>query len=257
MTTPFPGMDPYLEQRGLWREVHTQLIVDMARALSPQIRPRYRVAIEQRSYMTVVGVSDRIAIPHIAVLAEPQAAYTTAAPAIGSFVFAELPMPERIVERYLEVRLIDTGEVITAIEVLSPTNKTTREGRAAYSEKRMNILAGWTNLVEIDLLRIGKPFEIRAAQTSSAYRIVVSRTWQRPRADLFAFGVRDAIPTIPVPLQCNDAEPLLELNAIVHALYESLSYDLLIDYGRPPDPPLSAEDAAWADALLRAQRLRV
>ncbi len=48
----------------------------------------------------------------------------------------------------------------------------------------------------------------------------------------------------------------IELNAVVHALYESLNYDLLIDYRRPPDPSLSDEDAAWADALLRAQGLR-
>ena len=35
MSTPFPGMDPYLERAGMWEEVHTRLIVAMADALGP------------------------------------------------------------------------------------------------------------------------------------------------------------------------------------------------------------------------------
>ena len=30
MSTPFPGMDPYLERRGLWEGVHTRLLVALA-----------------------------------------------------------------------------------------------------------------------------------------------------------------------------------------------------------------------------------
>lgn len=257
MSTPFPGVDPYLEQRGLWREIHTQLIVDIARAISPKIRPNYRVAIEQRSYLTVVGANDQTTIPDVAVLHEPSLTYSTATPTMGVFVVAELPMPEQIVERYLEVRTIDSNAVVTAIEVLSPTNKTSQEGRTAYGDKRMGVLGSLTNLVEIDLLRIGNPFELRTRPAiSSDYRVVISRAWQRPRADLFAFSVRDTIPTIPVPLQKSDTEPLLDLNQIVHNLYDSLNYGLLIDYRRPPDPPLRNEDGEWADALLREKGKR-
>ena len=85
MPTPFPGMDPYLERRGLWEEVHISLIVAIRHFLTPLLRPRYRAAIE---------------------------------PSI-------LPQPEEIVERYLGIRDTQTHEVITAIEILSPTNTST------------------------------------------------------------------------------------------------------------------------------------
>ena len=47
MPTPFPGMDPYLERAEVWEEVHTRLIVAIADALGPQVRPKYRVGVEQ------------------------------------------------------------------------------------------------------------------------------------------------------------------------------------------------------------------
>src|SRR5881397_663208 len=54
MPTPFPGMDPYLERTGVWEEVHTRLLVAIADALGPQVRPKYRVGVEQRTYLAVL-----------------------------------------------------------------------------------------------------------------------------------------------------------------------------------------------------------
>lgn len=49
MPTPFPGMDPYLEQRELWPAVHNRLIVALADYLAPRLRPRYYVDLELRT----------------------------------------------------------------------------------------------------------------------------------------------------------------------------------------------------------------
>ncbi len=46
MPTPFPGMDPYLERRGLWEEVHTGLIAAMQQLLNPLLQPRYRAGFD-------------------------------------------------------------------------------------------------------------------------------------------------------------------------------------------------------------------
>ena len=54
MPTPFPGMDPYLERAEVWEEVHTRLLVAIADALGPQVRPKYRVGVEQRTYLAVL-----------------------------------------------------------------------------------------------------------------------------------------------------------------------------------------------------------
>ncbi|RMF26349.1 MAG: DUF4058 family protein, partial [Chloroflexi bacterium] len=61
--------------------------------------------------------------------------------------------------------------------------------------------------------------------------------------------------TFPLPLRPGDEEPLVDLNALLHALYDRAGYDLSIDYTRPPVPPLEGEDATWAAARLRDARL--
>ena len=64
-----------------------------------------------------------------------------------------LLMPEVVRQGYLEIRDMATSEVVTVMEVLSPTNKRPGEGRRTYEAKRQTVLASPTNLVEIDLLR--------------------------------------------------------------------------------------------------------
>ncbi|MEM1240663.1 MAG: DUF4058 family protein, partial [Cyanobacteria bacterium P01_H01_bin.26] len=50
MPSPFPGMDPYLEQPTFWASFHSRLIVAIADTLSPQLRPHYFVEVETRTY---------------------------------------------------------------------------------------------------------------------------------------------------------------------------------------------------------------
>lgn len=47
MPSPFPGMNPYLENPELWSQVHHRLLNAIAIAIAPPIRPKYRVAIEK------------------------------------------------------------------------------------------------------------------------------------------------------------------------------------------------------------------
>src|SRR5262245_48221622 len=214
MPTPFPGMDPYLERRGLWEQVHADLIVDIRRFLTPLVRPHYHVAIEQRTYLALlppgqqsVGIPDALIISHAA--SAPMPAATT--PSIGpNPIVVELPMPEEVRERYLEIRDVTTQEVVTVIEILSPTKKLPGEGRSQYERKRLKVLASLTNLVEIDLVRQGTPFAINVPADAphwSDYRVVVSRSQQRPWAALYQFSLRDPIPDFPIPLRPDEVEP--------------------------------------------------
>jgi hypothetical protein len=257
-------MDPYLERRGLWEEIHTDLISGIRHFLIPLLRPKYRVAIEQRTYLSLVSpaLPPPLPYPKGKMAGKPDVMITApgrvavAEPlALAEAVFdppmpGELPMPEEIIERYLEIRDTTTQEVITAIEILSPTNKIDKEGRQQYERKRLNVLGSATSLVEIDLLRGGQPFAMRLLDQSSAqpsdYRIVISRSWQRPSADLYLFSVRQPIPAFLIPLRPGEQEPVLPLNRLLHDLYDAGGFDMVIDYTQPPDPPLSAQDAAWA-----------
>jgi hypothetical protein len=82
------------------------------------------------------------------------------------------------------------------------------------------------------------------------YRIVISRSQQRPQAQVYLFSVRQPIPDFPIPLRSGEEEPILLLNQLLHDLYDKSSYDLIVDYRQPPVPPLSSEDAQWAAELL-------
>jgi len=258
MPSPFPGMDPFLEHPALWPDVHHGLIEALRSTLAPVLRPRYRVAVEERVYVADLEGPFFTGRPDASVVdaGPPGGLAPNAAVALAEPRVVEVPMPDRIREGYLEVHNVATDEVVTVVEVLSPTNKRPGEGRRLYEEKRLQVLGTRTHLVEIDLLRSGQPMKMWGDGGDSHYRVLISRAERRPRADLYAFSVRDPLPPFPLPLRPKDEEPVVELGALLHALYDRASYDLAVDYTGEPVPSLEEDDAAWADQLLREKGLR-
>ncbi|MEM9218827.1 MAG: DUF4058 family protein [Cyanobacteria bacterium P01_F01_bin.150] len=126
-------------------------------------------------------------------------------------------------------------------------------GRDDYEKKRLDVLSSSANLVEIDLLRDGKPPEILTAIPQTDYRILVARWRQRPRAELLGFGIRQAIPVFTLPLQQGDVEPDVNLQDLLAEIYEQGGFALAVDYKQEPFPPLKEDDWIWADALLNEQ----
>lgn len=242
MQNPFPGMNPYLEQSELWHQVRSWLTIAIADKITSQIAPEYRVSLKERIY-TTTELTDLIEIYEKRRMQESQTATAT----LIEPVKIMLPIPEKVIERYLEVRSTQTKELITIIEILSPKNKRSKEGRAAYESKRQKILGSLTHLVEIDLLRQGESMPILGA-TNQHYQILVSRSYARPSADLYAFNLKEPIPTIPVPLRHGETEPLLDLQKILNDVYDRARFDLAIDYSTPIKF-LEAEDAAWAKEI--------
>ncbi|MEM7131739.1 MAG: DUF4058 family protein [Chloroflexota bacterium] len=255
MRSPFPGMDPYLEQSGIWNQVHTGLIVSIQQFLTPKLRPKYRVAMEQRTYLTVSPPDALVGEPDVVVSVDTRLASHTSTSTVTAStepLVGVLPMPQEVTERYLEVRMVDTKEVVTVIEILSPANKRAGAGRREYEKKRTEVLGSWTNLIEIDLLRAGKSLPMTVAKESH-YRIVVSRSVRRPSADFYLFSIRQPIPNIPIPLLDDDPEPMLELNQLLHNLYDQSGFDLDIGYTQQPPPPaFSKEDSSWVEKTARS-----
>ncbi len=168
----------------------------------------------------------------------------------------EIRVYEEIRERYLEIREVASGEVVTTLELLSPSNKRAGKGRSLYEEKRLRILGSRTHLIEVDLIRSFRPLPIRGTVQPSLFRILITRSHQRPRAALYPFGLSDPIPPLPVPLKPDEPEPIVDLQSLLHQVYDRAGYDLEIDYTHDPVPPLKNEDATWVDALLKQQSLR-
>ena len=152
-------------------------------------------------------------------------------------------------ERYLEIREVTTGNVVTVIEIISPKNKQSGEGRNQYLSKRAKVLNSQSHLIEIDLLRNGTPLPVNPSQPSD-YRVLISRVEQRPLAQLYPFNLREPLPCFLVPLQTSDKEPIVDLNELMRNVYEAAALDLSIDYQQQLKPPLSKEDYQWVQRLL-------
>ena len=265
MPSPFPGMDPYLEHPDFWQETHHWLISAIAASLVPQIRPKYEVAIDKRIY-EITDPNDSnsdsllVGIPDVAIKRQsnnpniPTGSVATVSITLPTTV--KVPAPEKIKQSYLEVREMATKQVVTAIEILSPVNKRSGEGRITYLKKRQSILGSLTNLVEIDLLRKWESMPILNNSIQSDYRILVSPSNRRPFAELYAFNLRDSLPIFPLPLREEDVEPIVNLPEIFGGIYDRAGYDYRIDYNREPVPSLSEEDRVWATQILQEKELR-
>lgn len=269
MPSPFPGMDPFLENSEFWSEVHHRLITAIAIAIAPSVRPKYQVAIEKRTYLSSDEDGVLVGIPDATVFSRQSSFRSTQFQSeidLGrtSLTFVnrsnptpvKVPLPEQVRESYLEIREGGTGRVITVVELLSPKNKRPGEGRIAYERKRQRVLVRSTNLVEIDLLRGGEAMPILGDVPSTDYCILSSRSERRPNADLYAFSLREPIPALALPLQVGDVEPMVELQQLFSEVYDQAGFDLRVDYAQPTAPLLPEADAGWADMLLREQGLR-
>ena len=253
-------MDLYLEHPQSWPNFHHRLITAIAIDLAPQLRPKYRVVVEEAIYQTQGQDSLLVGIPDVAV----QKAKATASSVTQTAASApppqplevELPIPEVLRQGYLEIRDVATSQVVTVVEVLSPTNKRPGEGRNAYEAKRHTLLARAVNLVEIDLLRQWQPLVNLPPGIDSHYRILVSASATRPRASLYAFNLQAAIPAFPLPLTPDDDQPIVNLQRLVSEIYDQSGYDLVINYQDRPIPPLAPEDEAWLNTWLQQQDLR-
>jgi hypothetical protein len=210
-------MDPFIEDQE-WEDFHLAFNVVLSDLLAPAIEPRYIARLKRRFYR------DRD----------------------ENFLRA----PEERRETYLVIRDVPTMEIVTIIETLSPANKrSSSDGRQQYLAKREEILQSRTNLVELDLLRGGARLPA-APMPAGQYFAIVSRGYRRPRADVFAWTLRQPLPTIPIPLTKGEPEVLLDLQQAFTTVYDRALYQLSLNYGMNLRPPLSDADASWAKDLL-------
>lgn len=244
----FPGMNPYLENPALWPEVHSWLIVQLARFLNLSLVPKYRAAVEKRVYLdsVLVGIPDGTIFRQNT---DAIAKITSNTGVVSQPISVTLPTTTEITERYLEIREVQTQKVVTVLEILSPKNKRNGEGRDRYLSKRQQVLNSKTHWIEIDLLRTGEMMPMADA-IASDYRILVSRANLRPTAELYPFNLRDAIPQFLLPLQANDSEPIVDLAAVLAQVYQDAALDLAIDDSIQPIPPLSDADFQWVRSLM-------
>ena len=265
MPSPFPGMDPYLENPGLWPDVHNEFISEARAYLGSRLRPKYTVRIEERLYMSGENDPGRTVIaPDIHIAIRPGGQYEPFDP--GNQAGVEVAEPivattmmilDEIHEARLEIVDREQRRVVTVVEVLSPADKVLgARGRESYELKRQEVMDSRCHLVEIDLLRGGVGLLAKGTIPPCEYLVHLSRVAKRPKGLLWPIRLSQRLPVIPVPLMEGDPDALLDLQAVLSTAYDRAGYDLSVDYAREPLPPLSPDWAAWSDRRLKAKGLR-
>ncbi len=251
MAYPFPGMNPWLENPLLWHDVHQSLIIALRDDLAPRLRPRYFVGVETHTYISIPDEKRKSRYPDVTIIDRGGAPVRTVA-TLAPAPFMEVALrDDPLLENYLVVRLVPAGEIVTVIEILSHANKQPGRDRESYVQKREELLETEVSLVEVDLLRDHPPMPY-ADEIDSAYRILARHRKRLNYARIYPFEVQQAIPIFSLPLLPDDHEPLVNLNELLAGVYERAGYDLILQYDKPPQPPLSDEDARWAAERIAA-----
>jgi hypothetical protein len=180
---------------------------------------------------------------------------TSSTNAVAAPLHIATVIPEAVPHVSIEIRDVAQRQLVTAIEILSPTNKR-GEGRVEYLSKRRRVLLSMAHLIELDLLRLGQHVPMQQPLPEAPYFVFLSRAENRPVTDVWPITLDQPLPIVPVPLLAGDQDALLDLQAAFTATYDVIGYDLIIDYHKPADIPLVGDVAAWADARLRTLGIR-
>lgn len=227
MPSPFPGMDPYLEDESLWPTFHHQLVACLYQTLLPGLVDRYRARVCQRHYAT------------------------------EQVLFTSVTREEHR-EDYVEIRQRSDNRLVTLVDVVSPTNKVSRQGREAYLEKRREARSCCANLVEIDLVLQGQPTleYSRDGLPDWDYAVTVTRSTQPDRYEIYTTTLQKRLPRFRLPLAPDDRDTVLDLHVTFARCYDQGAFSTKIDYSRDPVTTLADEDRRWLDEQLKLHKLR-
>ena len=229
MPSPFPGMDPYLEDAKLWPAFQHQLLACLYQILLPGLVDRYRARVGTRVYVSEMPLFTSV-------------------------------LREEYSEEFIEIRNRADSRLVTLLEIVSPANKTTTAGRQAYLDARQVAVAQKAGVVEIDLVMQGQPTltYARDGLPEYDYAVTVTRANAPERYEIYTATLQKRLPKFKLPLAADDRDALLDLQAAFARAYDLGGFASQVDYTSPPpaDVPLGTEYAAWADDLLKQVKLR-
>lgn len=229
MPSPFPGMDPYLEDARLWPAFQHQLLACLYQILLPGLVDRYRARVGTRAYVSEMPLFTSI-------------------------------IREQYAEEFIEIRNRSDGKLVTLLEVVSPANKTTPAGRQAYLDARQAAVHQRAGIAEIDLVMQGKPTLTYSRDGLPEYdhAVTVTRANAPDRYEIYTATLQKRLPKFKLPLAADDRDALLDLQAAFTRAYDLGSFANQINYQAPPPPDVPLTDAykTWAAELLKQMKLR-
>ncbi len=229
MPSPFPGMDPFLEEPPVWKAFHQHLVSALYQVLLPGLVDRYRARIGTRLY-------------------------TSEVPLFTSMI------REAHSEDFVEIRHRSDGRLVTLVEVVTPANRTTPAGRAAYLAHREQALTAHSGVVEIDLITQGKPLLDfpRTGLPEYDYAVTVTRGVSPDRYEIYTTALPKRLPKFRLPLAADDRDTVVDLQVAVARAYDQGDFAKSLQYARPlpVDAIYAAETRKWIAEYLRLQKVK-
>ena len=260
MPSPFPGMDPWIEDAEYSRDFHSTMITLIREAINARV-PRGYAA---RGTQLVWVDNERRREPDVGVFGHrDRPAFDGPLTLAGAIAVEEEVAEQEVEQSHLEILSKDGMRLVTVIEIVSRSNKRPGDnGREAYLKKQTECKEKGVHLVEIDLLRGGPhttavPLsKLRAKAGAFDYHVSITTCDSPIRYYAVPIRMTDPLPMIPIPLD-PDVEPVrIELQPLFERTYDTGLYGEFMDFSKPCDPPLTAERQAWAEGVLKAKGVR-
>ena len=272
MSSPFPGMDPFIEGCGcLWGDFHHHLIEEIGKQIADSAPRRYLVRTDLREYLELIEEPEnpkrKPFIPDVKITESQRPKRLPGGNGVavaerdtetdtGESQLLRAYSEEENREAFIEIYDIGSKErLVTCIEILSPANKLrSSTGQEVYCRKRKGLILGEVNFVEIDLLRGGERMPMVDPWPRSPYALLVSRAASWGNCRVWPAYALKPLPIIPVPLLKPDADLSIQLQPMIETIYRRFRYEQTIDYRKPINPPLAADETAWLKKQLRNRK---
>jgi hypothetical protein len=249
-------MDPYLEAQGRWRDLHTSMITYCRDALNQVLPENYIAQIEEQIWLVSPEAVVGLLYPDVLVGRDPKATSSVQAHPSGASPTTLQPVTipflkgdvEETHDTWIEIRDLPELDLVTVIELLSRTNKI-GVGRVEFLDKRDQYIDLPVNLVELDLLVGGSHLPMKKPIPTGDYHAPVALAQQRPDCDVYAWSIREPLPTIPIPLKLLDSDVKLNVGDPFALAFQRGRYARTIDYSRPLDLPLEPKDKSRAEQI--------
>ena len=255
MPSPFPGMDPFLDQPAYWMDFHSRFVNCWCEAIADALPPHYEAAIGERVYLVEQDPEARkLGYPDVAVTQSEIMSPSSSAGASGIATLSPVIIPQPVAqgprEAYIEILYQPDRSLVTALELLSPTNKD-GDGRADYLAKRRALLNQKVHLVELDLLRGGQRLRLGKPLPPADCYYFLSRADQRPDCQVYFWTLRQPLPKLPVPLREPDPDLLIDLAAVFNTAYERGRFQRRLNYQGQLPAQLRAGEQDWVETVLK------
>lgn len=258
--SPFPGMDPYLESD--WLDVHTRLVNLICDQIQEQLPQDLCARMESRIFVDEdSGDKPQGRRPDVRVVELDRGSRGAAlleAPRIEDIepdIYVSPLRDEPATQRFIEIVDVQTrSNVVTILELVSPSNKRSGDGQQLYLTKRDECIAAGVNVVEVDLTRGGNRWsifpELETVVPPAHYVTCVRRPAKDGLRAVYLMPLDKPLKRVRVPLRPTDEDVILDLQPLVKQAYQRGRYDRL-DYSWPLEPPPNKEEAAIIQQFLK------